>query len=298
MNRTIKTIFALVCFQLALMGTAFAGPKIVFTEKEHDFGDLEQGKNGEYFFTFKNAGNEPLKIDKIKTSCGCTASSAEKDLVEPGEKGEVKVVYKTKNRSGSFRQKVRVFTNDPASPETILIIRGVVKLGPAPVIAVKKPHVDLGVFHMKNRASFSLSVENTGNEELEIYSIADYRGKVLFEGTFSISPEETKTMDLFYKPQRPGTIRETMFITSNDLRKPRLPIYLNGYVQDKDMITIINEGDTTWSFQNNMATAITVAPEESKHKQTIEPGKSVEFKLAPEESIAEIVFSVEATVKE
>ncbi len=181
MNRTIKTILALVCFQIALIGTAFAAPRIVFNENEHDFGELEQGKNGEHFFTFKNAGDEPLKINKIKTSCGCTASSTEKKLFEPGEKGEVKVVYKTKNRSGSFTQKVRLFTNDPDIPEAILNIRGVVKLGPAPVLAVKKPHVELGVFHMKNRASFTLAIENTGDKALEIYSIADYRGMVLFE---------------------------------------------------------------------------------------------------------------------
>ena len=107
---------------------------------------LEQGKNGTHFFMFTNAGDEPLRISKIKTSCGCTASSTEKKLFEPGEKGNVKVVYKTKNRSGPFRQKIRVFTNDPDNPEANLNIRGVVKLGPAPAIAVKKPHVELGVF--------------------------------------------------------------------------------------------------------------------------------------------------------
>jgi hypothetical protein len=299
MYRTTRTTAILACFLWVLAGSAYAGAKIEFAESEHDFGDIEQGKNGEYFFTFKNVGDEPLKIDRVKTSCGCTASSTEKDLIEPGEEGEIKVVYKSKNRSGAFTQRIRVFTNDPGNPETVLKIRGVVKLGPAPVIAVKKPHVNLGVLHMKNRASFTLLVENTGNEPLEIYSIADYRGVVLFEGTLSIPGGKTKTMDLFYKPQKAGTLRETMFITSNDPRKPRLPIHLNGYVEEKDMITIVRGNDTTFSFQNNTLSAITVTPKKSKRdKQTIEPGKSVEFELAPGESIADIVFSVESTANE
>lgn len=299
MNCTIRMVFILACFQLALVGTAFAAPEIVFNEDEHDFGELEQGRNGEHFFTFKNAGDEPLKINKIKTSCGCTASSAEKDLLGPGEEGEIRVIYKSKNRLGSFNQKVRVFSNDPDDPEKTLNIRGVVKLGPAPAIAVKKPHVELGVFHLRNSASFTCSIDNSGNELLEIYSIADYRGAVLFEGTFSIPAGKTKTMDLLYKPQKAGVLRETMFITSNDPRKPRLPIYLKGYVQDKDVITIVREDDTTFSFYNNMVTAIIVAPEKAQgDKRTIEPGKSVEFELAPGESITEVLFSVESAVQE
>jgi hypothetical protein len=262
---------------LGLVGSAVAGPNIEFAESEHDFGELEQGKNGEYFFTFKNVGDEPLKIDRIKTSCGCTASSTEKDLIEPGEEGEVKVIYKTRNRSGSF-----------------LIVRGVVKLGPTPVITVKKPHVNFGMLHLENRASFALLVENTGNEPLEIYSIADYRGVVLFEGNLAIPAGEAKTMDLSYKAQKPGALRETMFITSNDPRKPRVPIYLNGYVEDRDMIAIIRENDTTLSFQNNTPYAITVVPKKAKReKQTIEPGESGMVELAPDQSVGEVTFSVE-----
>ena len=109
----IRTVVMVACFQLALAGIAFADPQIAFEEKEYDFGELEQGKNGECFFAFKNTGDAPLNIKKIKTSCGCTASSTDKDLLEPGEKGTVKVVYKTEKRSGSFRQKIRVLTNDP-----------------------------------------------------------------------------------------------------------------------------------------------------------------------------------------
>ena len=40
---------------------------------EHDFGDLERGKPVEHFFKFKNISGEPITIDNIRTSCGCTA---------------------------------------------------------------------------------------------------------------------------------------------------------------------------------------------------------------------------------
>ncbi len=294
MHRAFKAIVIVACFQLALSGTAYASPKIVFSEGEYDFGKLEQGKNGEHVFRFSNAGSEPLKIDRIKTSCGCTASSTEKDLIQPGEEGEIKVVYKSKNRSGPFHQKIRVFTNDPEQQETILEIRGVVELGPAPVIEVGAPYVDLGIIHMSNPAQVALSVRNAGSELLKIYSIADYRGGVLFEGELTITPGGDKTLDLVYKPQKSGMLKETYFITSNDPRRPRLPIYFNGYVEDKEIITITKENGTTYSFQNNTSATLTVVPEKAKQgKKTIAPGKSVKVEFPPRENPTIVTFSVE-----
>ena len=47
-------------------------PKIEFEKLVHDFGTIPQGGDGTYEFVFKNTGKEPLILNNVKSSCGCT----------------------------------------------------------------------------------------------------------------------------------------------------------------------------------------------------------------------------------
>ena len=46
--------------------------KIEFEEMVHDFGTIKNGGDGTFEFIFKNTGKEPLIINNVKSSCGCT----------------------------------------------------------------------------------------------------------------------------------------------------------------------------------------------------------------------------------
>lgn len=43
-----------------------SGPRIQFEAKTHDFGKTEQKKEIKHAFTFKNVGDDVLKIEKVK----------------------------------------------------------------------------------------------------------------------------------------------------------------------------------------------------------------------------------------
>jgi len=295
MYHTVKIIIALIISMLSFWGAANAAPNIEFSEKKYVFGIIEQGNDEEHIFTFRNTGDEPLNVERIKTSCGCTASSIEEDVIGPNEEGHIKVVYKSKNRSGPFHQKIRVFTNDPDQPETLLTIRGEVKPGPAPIITLDQPRIDLGILRLNTPADLNVSIKNAGEEDLKVYAVSNYQGSVLFEGELSIPPKQENVLSLTYTPKEAGAFRETVFITSNDPRKSRMPLFLNGYADEKEMVILIKENESTYAWHNNTATPIRVAREQSKKdKQSIEPGKSAAFEIAPGTSVADIVFSVES----
>ncbi len=46
----------------------FKGPKIEVREMQHDFGKVTQGQQADYVFTVRNAGNEPLTIERVVPS--------------------------------------------------------------------------------------------------------------------------------------------------------------------------------------------------------------------------------------
>jgi len=100
--------------------------KIEFKEMEYDFGEATEGDKVTYVYQFKNTGKKPLIITNAKGSCGCTVPKWPKDPIKPGKKGEIEVVFNTKNKKGKQTKIVTITANtDP--PRTVIKIKGEVK---------------------------------------------------------------------------------------------------------------------------------------------------------------------------
>ncbi len=100
-----------------------AEPKIVFGSKVHNFGNLGIKEKAECEFRFKNAGQAPLKIGKIKSTCGCTVPSLSKKEYEPSEKGVIKIKYSGQNKPGSVAKHIYVSTSDKKNSKVKLTIK-------------------------------------------------------------------------------------------------------------------------------------------------------------------------------
>ena len=87
------------------------GPKIVFEEKEFNFGSIKQGDKVEHTFKFKNEGDAPLKINHAKGSCGCTVPKWPQEPILPGGSGEIHVVFNSAGKSGRQSKTVTLTTN-------------------------------------------------------------------------------------------------------------------------------------------------------------------------------------------
>lgn len=129
--------FALICLFATMAYIAGAqdvekkeapanGAKIRFEEMEHQYGTINKGGNGDCEFTFWNDGNEPLILQNVKASCGCTTPSYTQKPVMPGQSGVIKVHYNT-NNVGGFSKTVTVTSNAVDNPRVVLRIKGNVK---------------------------------------------------------------------------------------------------------------------------------------------------------------------------
>lgn len=122
MKRSILTLIAL----LALL-PVWAQPKIVFTEKSHDFGNIkEDAKNVSCEFRFVNEGDEPLVILSATAECGCTRPKYPMQPIAAGQGGVISVTFKPKGYKGEFVKEVKVKTNDKKAKTIRLRISGVV----------------------------------------------------------------------------------------------------------------------------------------------------------------------------
>ena len=94
----MKHLFLLLTLSLSLFSgfvkaDSPAPSKIKFDTLEHDFGNMPQGKPVSYDFGFTNTGAEPLVLENVKASCGCTTPTWTKEPVMQEKKGNIKAQY-------------------------------------------------------------------------------------------------------------------------------------------------------------------------------------------------------------
>ena len=123
----MKKIIALFAFVLiagavsAQESTEQTGAEIVFAETLHDFGDITQGDKVTHVFAFENTGTEPLVLNNVLTTCGCTAPSWPRDPIAPGESGEITVTFNSRGKIGMQNKIITVVSNAVNNQERVNI---------------------------------------------------------------------------------------------------------------------------------------------------------------------------------
>lgn len=80
-----------------------------FEHTEWDFGEID-GDGGEvsHVFEFENTGEEPIAIDRVVASCGCTTSEYPRRVIAPREKASIKVSFDPEGYRGKFSKEIAV----------------------------------------------------------------------------------------------------------------------------------------------------------------------------------------------
>ncbi len=114
--------------------------KIEFESQTIDYGTIEKGADGVRVFKFKNTGDAPLIVTKVKSTCGCTVPKKPEEPIMPGMTGEIEVKYDT-NRVMPIRKTITV-TSNAETPTVALKIKGnVIDPSKTSVLAKKKKSV-------------------------------------------------------------------------------------------------------------------------------------------------------------
>lgn len=92
---------------------------IAFADTVHEFGTFLEGEKVSYVFKYKNTGDNPLILEDVRPSCGCTLPEWTKDPIAPGAEGLIKVVYNSEGRPGEFHKTITVIANTAA--EVVLL---------------------------------------------------------------------------------------------------------------------------------------------------------------------------------
>jgi hypothetical protein len=100
-------------YKQTIAGEVTAKPLVTTVEPrqtEIEIRDFQLGKTSEAVFVLKNTGSQPLIIQMVNTSCGCTVPEWDKQPIAPGKSTEIKVSI-TPEEKGYFNKTVTVYGN-------------------------------------------------------------------------------------------------------------------------------------------------------------------------------------------
>jgi len=129
-NNIVIALLMLVSFSFTSLNAnaQSSKPHIAFENTKHDFGTFTQNGDGNWEFKFTNTGKEPLIIQGVRSSCGCTIAKKPTKPILPGETESIKVRYDTR-RIGVFHKTITV-TSNADNATVVLEIRGEIKAKP------------------------------------------------------------------------------------------------------------------------------------------------------------------------
>jgi hypothetical protein len=131
----MKNVF-LLCFLLSVASLVNAQTQAVATpaveliqlkETSHDFGKIPQGRPATYVFEVVNTSKEPLKLDNVQASCGCTTPQWSQELIPAGGTSKIIVGYNA-YAEGYFEKTITITYH--TNQTKVMTIKGTVYKAP------------------------------------------------------------------------------------------------------------------------------------------------------------------------
>ena len=169
-NRILAAISGLF-FMMSVLAPAVAGagtPKIKFKETAWNFGKIKQGEEVSHEFVFSNEGDDTLTIEKVTTTCGCTAAIVSDRSIPPGKSGKIEVTFNSHGYGGQVAKVVYVLSNDPKESQRPLEIKAEVEVPPSPKIEIEPYNYDAGLILEGEEIQANLRIINKGELELRV----------------------------------------------------------------------------------------------------------------------------------
>jgi hypothetical protein len=237
-NRVLFT-FILLGYIFLASGEAFAtppespaeseGPNLVFTEPVYDFGRVEQGHTVTHLFRFTNQGQGDLRIEQVKTSCGCTAAVISSQVIPAGGEGAISATFDTHRFFGEKAKTITVYSNDPIQPRTTLTLQGEIVVE----VAAMPPQLYLGRVRKGQNVAGEVEVLYDANKALDLTKVENSHPAV------SVQVEELekdgkkgKRLVVTLAEGVPlGPLNDQIIVTTTSEKRPTLTIPVFGSIE-------------------------------------------------------------------
>lgn len=229
--------------------TTEQSPHIVFQEALYDFGTVEQGDQVNHLFKFTNQGTRDLRIESVKTSCGCTAAVISSEVIPPGKEGTISATFDTSRFFGERVKTVSVHSNDPLQPVTTLTLQGAIKVE----VAVEPAQLYLGRVRRGTNATHTIELLHDANKPIAITD-ATVASPLVSLRSEDLEKDGKKGKKLFVTLRKDaplGRVSTDITVTTTSQKRPTISIPVFGHIEGDLLVQppqvsfgVVRKGDT------------------------------------------------------
>lgn len=203
---------------------AWGAPVLDTREPVFDFGSVPQGQNVRHTFHFTNTGDEPLIIDKVRSSCGCTAALLSAELVPPGEAGELQTNFDSARFRGNVNKSIYLYSNDLSSPVHKFSVKGEV----LELFGLVPRQLHFGPVQTGTPVSRTVTLTNRTEEDLRVAAVQTTSPQLQARFPGPLTSRGTGEIQVSLKP-KPGKTRFSGYVIlqlqGEKSYELRLPVY-------------------------------------------------------------------------
>lgn len=205
------------------------GPRIAFSEPVYDFGTVEQGAQITHLFRFTNQGEQDLRVEDVKTSCGCTAAVTSVNVIAPGQEGMINVTFDTTHFVGEKVKSISVYSNDPRQPMTTLTLQGDITVE----VAAEPAQLYIGRLRRDEKITFTIEVLYDANKPITITKVENTHPAVQVQ-TEDLDKGDKKGKKLtvtLKKGAALGRLNDQITVTTTSQKVPSINIPVFGNIE-------------------------------------------------------------------
>ncbi len=210
-------------------------PRLVFTDPVYDFGTVEQGAQVTHLFRFTNQGGQDLRIESVKTSCGCTAAVISSETISPRQEGTISATFDTAHYAGEKTKSISVYSNDPAQLVSTLTLQGQISVE----VEADPPQLYLGRVRHGEETIRSVDILYDANKPIAITKI-EKTSPMLTVETQDLERGERKGKKLIVtlKKDAPlGRLSDEIKVTTSSEKRPMVEIPVFGSIEGDLVVT-------------------------------------------------------------
>ncbi|KAA5539875.1 DUF1573 domain-containing protein [Roseiconus nitratireducens] len=204
-------------------------PDNAFAVQKHNFGTVAVAAKTEFRFPVFNPYNQPLHIQTVRRSCGCTTPIVETEYVQPGQTGSILARFNTDTFRGTKGADLTVVIDQPFYSEVRLRVDGYIRSD----MVFHPGSIKFGSVNQGEAVRKSTRVMYAGRDDWEI---ADVRSnvpwlvpsrKLTSRGAGSCEYELTVAI----REDAPtGVFQNEIVVITNDSKRPEVPLPVSGKV--------------------------------------------------------------------
>ena len=119
-NPQIKELYLNIIQEKCPVSNKEVRTEVDIKDKSIFLGKFDWQQEQKAVFTLKNTGTNPLVVDNVSTSCGCTSVDYSKEPIRPGNSISLNVTYKA-DHPEHFDKTITVYCNAASSPIVLQI---------------------------------------------------------------------------------------------------------------------------------------------------------------------------------